>query len=329
MRVLAVTNMWPRPDRPAFGSFVQSQMDAIRSLGVDTHVHVIPGDHGAAAYATHVPLVRAAVRRMRPDVVHAHYGLSGWTARWQPAPLVVSFCGDDLLGAPGADGGLTNKSRVAIRMSLQAARRADAIVCKSRNLVAALEREMDRHRAVVIPNGVDIARFHPGGRAEARQRLGLPPRTRLILFPHDPAQALQKRFGLAEAAVHELQKTRPEATLLHVSGVPPLEMPDYYRAADCLLLTSRTEGSPNVVKEALASGLPVVTVDVGDVRFWLERVEGSEIAAAEPVELAAAIARVLDRDTAVNPEPVLRDLDRATQAQRLLGVYELVRGRKR
>ena len=329
MRVLAVTNMWPRPDRPAFGTFVQSQMESVRALGVDVRVHVIPGDRGAAAYATHVPLVRAAVRRLQPDVVHAHFGLSGWTSRWQPAPLVVSYCGDDLLGAPAPGGGITAKSRVAIRMSLQAARRADGIICKSRNLVAALEREMDRHRAVVIPNGVDTALFRPGDRAAARQRLGLPPRTRLILFPHDPAQALQKRFDLAAAAIAELQKTRPEATLLHVSGVPPVEMPDYYRAADCLLLTSRTEGSPNVVKEALASGLPVVTVDVGDVRYWLERVTGCEIAAAEPAALAAAITRVLDRDAAVDPSPVLPDLDRMTAAKKLLGVYESVKGRKR
>ena len=329
MRVLAVTNMWPRPDRPAFGTFVQSQMESVRSLGVDVHVHVIPGDRSAAAYATHIGRVRAAVRRLRPDVVHAHFGLSGWTSRWQPAPLIVSFCGDDLLGASAPGGGITAKSRVAIRMSLQAARRADAIVCKSRNLVAALEREMDRHRAVVIPNGVDTSRFHPGDRAAARRRLGLPPRTRLILFPHDPAQALQKRFALAEAAVAELRASRPEATLLHVSGVPPAEMPDYYRAADCLLLTSRTEGSPNVVKEALASGLPVVTVDVGDVRFWLERVDGSEIAAADPTALAAAMVRVLDRDTAVDPGPVLSNLDRMTAAKKLLGVYESVKGRKR
>jgi len=326
MRVLVVTNMWPREDRPAYGSFVRAQVDALRALGLDMQVHVIAGDRGAGAYAGDIPVLRREVRRRRPDLVHAHYGLSGWTAAWQPAPLVVSFCGDDLLGTPAAGGGLTPRSRLAVGMSRWAATRSAAIICKSAGLAAALPRERDRRRAHVIPNGVDPARFHPGDRAASRDRLGLDHGEELVLFPHDPRQALQKRFALAEAAMAELRLRRPGARLLQVSGVPPGRMPDYYRAADCLLLTSRSEGSPNVVKEALACGLPVVSVDVGDVRRWVERASGGLIAADEPRELAGALDVVLSSGDPVDPAPLLAELDQAVVAARVAEVYASVAG---
>lgn len=322
--MLAVTNMWPRPDRPAFGSFVRSQIESLRELGAEVEVHVITGDRGAAAYLTHVPAVREAVQRMRPDVVHAHYGLSGWTAAWQPAPLVVSFCGDDLFGTPAPGGGFTLRSRLGVRMGHLAARRAAGIVCKSANLVAALPREPDRRRAVVIANGVDMSLFRPGDRAESRARLGLPAGRHLILFPHDPSQALQKRFDLAEAAVAQLAMRRPDTQLLHVTGVAHDRMPDYYRAADCMLLTSDSEGSPNVVKEALACGVPVVSVDAGDVRFWLDRVPGCVVAERNPASLAAALECVLEGPRAVDASSVLPELDRSNAARRLLAVYQSV-----
>lgn len=321
MRVLVVTNMWPRDDRPAYGAFVRAQVEALRALGLHVDVHVIAGDRGAGAYAGDIPVLRRVVRRTRPDVVHAHYGLSGWTAAWQRAPLVVSFCGDDLLGTPAARGGLTPRSRLAVGMSRWAATRAAEIICKSAGLAAALPRERDRQRAHVIPNGIDTTLFRPGDRAASRDRLGLEQGEELVLFPHDARQALQKRFALAEAAMVELRSRRPGARLLQVSGVPHERMPDYYRAADCLLLTSRSEGSPNVVKEALAAGLPVVSVDVGDVRRWVERTAGGLIAHDDAGELAGALDLVLSSGAPVDPAPLLEELDQAAVARRVADVY--------
>ena len=320
-RVLVVTNMWPSPTRPAFGSFVAAQVASLRDAGVEVAIHVIRGDAHLAAYLTDVPVIARKVREFDADLVHAHYGLAGWSASWQRRPLVVSFCGDDLLGTPGMTGRLTWKSRVAIRMSHRAARRADAIICKSENLRQALPADEDRRRAVVVPNGVDLTQFHPGDRLAARARLGLQPDAALVLFPHAPDQRAQKRFDLAEAAVALAALQLAGVQLLPVSGIAHEVMPDWYRAADCLLLTSRAEGSPNTVKEALASGLPVVSVDVGDVRHWLHRVSGCEIAEPRADALAAAMVRVLRGDRQVDPTPVLLELDHALAASRVVEVY--------
>ncbi|HEX6645514.1 MAG TPA: glycosyltransferase family 4 protein [Gemmatimonadales bacterium] len=327
MRVLTVTNMWPRRDRPAFGAFVRSQVQSLEALGLDMALHVIEGDRGASSYALDIPLVRRAVRRFRPDLVHAHYGLSGWTAAWQPVPLVVSFCGDDLLGTPSGRGGRTLKSRVAIGMSRYAARRARAIICKSRNLADALPRASDRERAEVIPNGVNVELFAPGERSAARRRLGLDPAEPLVLFPHAREQQVQKGFDLADAAMRRVASARPGARLLHVQGVPHSRMPDYYRAADCLLLTSRSEGSANVVKEAIACGCPVVGVDAGDAREWLLRVPGCRLVERSPEAIGEAVVAVLAAPGRVDPSPVLADLDERAVARRIRSVYERATGR--
>lgn len=326
MRVLFVTNMWPSDERPGAGVFVAAQARSLEALGVGVTVHVIDGQRHPSSYLTDVWRVRARVLASRPDLVHAHYGLSGWTAVWQPCPLVVSYCGDDLLGTPARRGGLTIKSRVASAMGQWAARRAAGIVCKSPNLRAALRDPDDRARAEIIPNGVNLGLFHPGPRDEARRKLGIPADTQVVLFPHSPGQALQKRFGLANQVIERLEPRLPQARLLQVSGVPHAHMPDFFRAADCLLLTSRSEGSPNVVKEALATGLPVVSVDVGDVTRWLSRVPGCRIASPDADDLAIAVEQVLRTGGRVDPSPVLADLDERGSAKQLLALYERILG---
>jgi glycosyltransferase involved in cell wall biosynthesis len=323
IRVLIVTNMWPRPDRPGFGTFVESQVRSLAGMNVETEVAVIRGDRSALAYARAIQAVRRAVERWQPDLVHAHFGLAGWSARLQPVPLVLSVCGDDLLGAVNAHGSFTIKSRVTMAMTRAAVQRAVAVICKSPNLLAALP-EAAKSRAVVIPNGVDLGRFHPGDRAAARAAVGLDPAAEYVLFPHDHRQPLQKRFALAAEVMQALQALRPQARLLQVSGEPAERMPDYYRAANCMLLTSRSEGSPNTVKEALACDVPVVSVDVGDVAHWLRRCRNCRLVSADVPDLSAALADVLARDQPAGSAAVLAELDLASVARRIRAVYDRV-----
>jgi len=325
-RVLVVTNMWPRPERPAFGSFVASQVEALRAAGAHVQVHVIAGDRHASAYVRDIPLIRRLAHGA--DVVHAHFGLAGWTASWQPLPLVVSFCGTDLLGLTGLRRGRHLTSRVTVTLSHWAARRAAAIICKSENLRQALPRIPDRSRAVILPNGVDLQRFTPGDQREARTRLGLPLEARFALFPYGAAR-LEKRPSLAQAAVERAVLVHPSLRLLQVDGAPPGAMPDYYRAADCLLLTSAYEGSPNTVKEALACGLPVVSVDVGDVRHWLGAVHPTAICTDDADDLARGLDHVLTAGHRVDPTVLRPELDAQRSVERLLAIYKSVSGASR
>jgi teichuronic acid biosynthesis glycosyltransferase TuaC len=326
-RVLVATNMYPSAGDPARGAFVQAQVEALRELGLPVDVFELRGERRARRYAAAIAPLRRAVREFRADVVYAVYGTTGWVAIWQPAPLVLSLAGDDVLGTPNGRGGVTLKSRIDVFFSQWASRRASAVCVQSDEMRAKLWGAGLRRRALVLPYGVDPKRFHPGDRAAARRRLGLPLEERLVIFPNTPSER-RKRLELAEAAMALVQRELPDAILRVVSRVPHADMPEYYRAADCCLLTSAWEGSPNVVKEALLSGLPVVTTDVGDVRRWVPLSPESAIADATPPALAAAIGRVLRERRSVDPRPFLEAFSSPAIAARMVEVFRaVVRGR--
>ena len=306
MRVLVATNMYPSDRDPAYGVFVDAQVQALGAEGIDVAVEFIDGRTSSVAYLSGIARLRRRARRVSPpfDLVHAHYGLTGFVAAFQPLPLVVTFHGDDLLGTPsaagwGSEGGITLKSRIARGLSGVAARRAKGIICVSEQLRQALPRSGDRQRARVIPGGIDTARFCPGDRLAARRRLGLPPAEQIVLFPSTPGER-RKRLDLAEAAVSAVNADDGGVELRVVSGVRYEQMPDYYRAADCLLLTSDWEGSPTVVKEALCCDLPVVAVDAGDAWRWLRLAPGCQPVERQVAAIAAGLRAVL---SASSPPP--------------------------
>lgn len=321
IRVLAVTNMYPTPVDTVYGCFVASQIESVRRAGVDVQVEFIDGRRNRFHYGLGIQKVRRLALSGRFDLVHAHYGLTGFVASFQPLPLVVSFCGDDLLGTPARKGGLTSKSRVVRALSHVAARCAHGIICKSDELRAALPRVVDRERAHVLPNGVDISRFSPGDRSVARARLGLKADETVVIFPGTPNER-RKRLDLAQAAIRELAVRGIMAKLWVVTGVPHGEMPDYYRAADALLLTSDWEGSPNVVKEALCCNLPVVSVEAGDVRRWFGLVTGCVLVERRPSAIAEGLRRVLVSSKQIDGSNVRNELDSARIAGDIIRVYK-------
>src|SRR6185312_12218256 len=98
MRVLAVTNMYPTPEDSTYGGFVASQIASLASAGVQLDVCFINGRRSILEYALAPYELRRLTRRKKFDVIHAHYGLTGFVSSLERLPLVVSFCGDDLFG---------------------------------------------------------------------------------------------------------------------------------------------------------------------------------------------------------------------------------------
>lgn len=319
-RVLVATNMYPSEADPARGAFVAAQVEALRALGTPVDVFHVRGDRRAINYARAIGSLRRAVRAFEADLVYAFYGLTGWVALWQPAPIVLSLAGDDILGTSDGRGGVTLRSRVGIVLSQWAAQRASAVCVQSEEMRRRLWGTNLRRRAQVVPYGVDHTRFTPGSRQEARARLGFPADPPIVIFPNTP-QEPRKRLPLAESAMLLVQREFPTSVLHVVTGVSHAQMPDYYRAADCCLLTSEWEGSPNVVKEALLSGLPVVSTDVGDVRWWVELSAASCIAAATPANLADAVCRVLREPRRESPERFVQAFSSRAIAGRMLSIF--------
>jgi glycosyltransferase involved in cell wall biosynthesis len=182
----------------------------------------------------------------------------------------------------------------------------------------------------VIPNGVDLTRFVPEPREAARVALGWPQDEEVLLFAGHPDE-LRKNFPLARKTQEELRRTGRRVRLEVFHNRPQVELVRVMNASDVLLLPSFHEGSPNVVKEAMAVNLPVVSTDVGDCRELLQDVEPSDVTPRVLAAFALSVEEVLDEKRRSNGRAVIeRRLSLEAVAKRVLGVYEaaLAKGRR-
>lgn len=319
MKILLATNMYPTEDRPVYGDFVRTQVESLRRAGAEIEVVFIDGRLSDAEYLRGIWRIRALAGPPF-DLVHAHYGLTGFVAACQNRlPLVVTYHGDDLFGTPIRVGRLTLKSRIARRLGLWAARRAAAIVVQSQEMLRVLPKP-ERGKARVLPMGIDLERFRPLPREECCARLGLDPARRRILFLADPDRPV-KRFALAAAAAGIVAHRFPDADLHVVTGRPPEEIPLHLNASDVLIVTSIHEGSPNVVREALACDIPVVSVPVGDVAERIGNVPGCHLVPPQVEALAAALEEVLAIPRRIPGRAAVEALSLPRIAGELLALY--------
>ena len=212
-----------------------------------------------------------------------------------------------------------------------AAWRAQSLVVKSHNLLSALPAPL-RSRAEIIPNGVDDKVFTPLGRTDARSKLGWTESQPIVLFNtgvnvHNRIMRVVKNLPLAQATMTELRKSHPVAKLEMLSFTPQADVALKMTAADCLLVTSIHEGSPNIVKEAMACNLPVVTVPCGDVEERLAGVQPGSVAAYDAAQLATSIRQVLERGGRSNgrDELVRQGLTACAVAAQLGRLYDRLR----
>jgi len=324
-RILAVTNMYPTPASPASGTFVEHQINSLRQRGLTVEVVFVNRvQKGIRAYLGLDRMVNGKILEFEPDVVHVMYGgvmADTVTRSVRDRPVLVSFCGSDLLGEHLSGHLRKFISQYGVRASHRAARRATRVIVKSKNLKDALPLDLEQSKVRIIPNGIDLERFKPLDRDECRKRLAWDPNTFHVLFPANSGDPV-KRPELAKAAVVCLRSMGVRAEIHHLCGVPNSEVPLWLNASNVLLLTSRHEGSPNIVKEALACDLPIVSVDVGDVRERIDGISGCYISSPDPSELAAKLFLVRNGTGRVPGRTTIQELSLERTAMRLSALYQ-------
>ncbi len=321
--VLYVTNMWPDTVRPVYGIFVKRQIESLRDAGVRCDVLYVRGYQGLHVYGLAAGwfFVRRSRLRERYSLIHAHAGETALViAPATGISKIASYCGDDVLGQAHPDGSFSSAARLRRWVIRQSGRACTATITKSVEMAASLPTSV-RTDNTVVPNGIDEQAFRPADRGDARRDLKWDQDERIVIFvatrPHEP----RKRLDLARAAIAEAELEVGHIHLVVAEDVAPSELPIMMNAADCLLLTSRMEGSPNAVKEALMCNLPVVSTDVGDVAELLKDVTHSAVCEARAADLGAALADALRSGQRSNGREIRANLTQSTIARRILEIY--------
>lgn len=328
MRILAVTNIYPTPQHPAQGTFVEQQITGLRRRGIDVEVLFVDRARlGMRSYGGLGRQVRAHLAATQPDVVHVMYGgimADVVTRVITDRPTVVSFCGSDLYGEYLS--GYLRKviAGYGVLASHRAAKRATGVIVKSKLLQEKLPGTLDQSKVRIIPNGVDLDQFQPLDQHRCQQQLGWERQHFHILFPANSGDPV-KRPQLAKAAVEQIAQAGFPVEFHELRGVSHNQVKYWLNASDVVLLTSRHEGSPNIVKEALACNRPIVSLDVGDVRERIERIEGCYLALPQPHDLAAKLRAVYTGLRTVAGRIHMHELSLEAIAERLKTLYtELV-----
>jgi glycosyltransferase involved in cell wall biosynthesis len=262
---------------------VVTQGKSRESAGVEIEYFPLTG-RGAGAYLRAVSALRKRLRTGGAGLSHAHYGISGIAGLLASGrrPLIVSFMGTDLLGShrPGGRTGVASRLMAFINRWL--ARRFYSLsIVKS----SEMQRKLFRNtRHALIPNGVDTGVFTPVDRITARRQLNLDQDEYIVLFPAGRNNP-EKNFPLASEAADRLRESG--LRLMDVNSAGREEMNLLINAADLLLVTSFHEGSPNIVKEAMACCCPVVSTAVGDIPWLFGDTPGHYLSGFDPREIAA------------------------------------------
>lgn len=287
-----------------FAPFIEEQMQALRHSGVEMARFGIKGK-GVRGYLKALPSLRAAIRREQPDIIHAHFGLSGLLANLQrKVPVVTTYHGSDINVKK-----VLRLSKIAMRLS------AFNIFVSKQNALTAKARK----KFIILPCGIDLERFEYRGKEAAREVLGWTNGEKTVVFA-GAFDNMVKNAALAKEAVALLKDVR----LVELKGYDREEVANIFYAADALLMTSLSEGSPQVIKEAMACGCPIVSVDVGDVKERVEDLDGCFVAKSrESFELAELLKRAMAFEGRTKGrERIIADgLDNRQVAERLVETY--------
>jgi glycosyltransferase involved in cell wall biosynthesis len=290
--------------------FISEQVTAIRSIGIQLEIYPIIGQ-GIIGYLSNLPKIKTKIRVFKPDIIHAHYSLSGLVACLQSSvPVVITFHGSDAY---------VPYVRILSKIAAHLSAYNIFVEDKIRNKIKSCKKN------TLIPCGIDLALFFPMNKNIAKEKLGLEQDKKYILFSSSFDYEV-KNYTLAKIS---LEKTNKQLNLIELKNKSREEVNLLLNACDLALLTSNSEGSPQFIKEAMACNCPIVSTDVGDVLWSIGETEGCYLVSFDPSDVAKKIKLALNfaehKDRTNGRERIIElGLDSETVAKRIISIYEKV-----
>lgn len=286
---------------------IRNQGKSLLSQNVDVEYFAINGK-SIKSYLKHIFILRHYLKKNKFDIIHAHYSLSAFVASLaQSKPLIVSLMGSDV-----------NSNFIIRNLTclFSFIYKWEQIIVKSEEM----KNKLIIKRIQVIPNGVDLNIFKPLEKSLCQEQIGWDKNKSHILFAANPKRK-EKNFKLASESISIIKDSDIELHFLE--NVSHNDIPKYMNASDVLLLCSLYEGSPNVIKEAMACNCKIVTTNVGDVRWVLGETCGCYISSFKPEDVADNILKALKDEHKTKGRDRIIELDLNSQkiAQKIANIY--------
>lgn len=289
---------------------IKNQGESLRKEGVDVSYYLIKGK-GIIGYLKSIQPLKTFIKKNKVDIVHAHYSMSAFvTSLTGVKPILVSLMGCDV------QGGYLSKLLVKIFYKISW---KNAIV-KSDTMY----NRLGLTNVFVIPNGVNTEVFNSMDKRVCQKQLGWDYDKKHILFAANPSRT-EKNYILAKKAFSILNKENIE--LHSLNDVSPKQMPLWMNSADVVLLVSLREGSPNVIKEAMACNRPIVSTDVGDVKEVIGNTKGCYLTSFDPRDIADKINMALAFGERTNGVENIKHLESIVVAKKIINIYLKVLGK--
>lgn len=314
MKVLIVTNVYPSKDHPYHGIFVKEQMEAIKRLHPDVafDVFYINGFGGKGEYLKSIWRVSNRINKGDYDLIHIHYGLAGLYLYWpfvKKVKTLVTFHGSDIQPKGG-------NGKISETVSCHAAKEADAAIILNDDMEAMVKPYCANTH--MIPCAVDVITFKPMEKTEKHDRVQ-------VVFPSNHERHVKNYSLFCEVLSILKDKYGIEAEERELKNMSRKEIAQLYSNADVLLMTSKSEGSPQAVKEAMACNLPCVSTPVGDVKVLLNGVKDSYVSEEHNAEeLASLVIKSLKEKGAgiVGREQIMKlGIDEDSVANKVYDLY--------
>lgn len=318
LRILAVI---PGEEQGASFIFAKRQVESIKAKGINIHAFYLASRTHPVHVLNEIRRFRKIISEFKPQVIHSHYGTvsSFIPAYFSSVPLIITLQGSDINHTP-ADGFFRDFfGRLLTQFACLKARK---IICVSKRLK---EKIWNKKNALTLANGINLDHFDLLKKDEARKILDWDMNELIVLF--NANNPIIKRLDIALGAIQIVKKIFPSARLeILKGGIDPQKIPVYLNAADCLLICSDNEGSPLIVKEALACNLPVCGTDVGDVFERIEETEPVAMVKQNANEIANGIIELLVKKERSNGRAVLikQQLDDKMVADKIIELYKSV-----
>ena len=255
-------------------TFVREQGECLRALGIRVEYFAVVGK-GVKGYLSNYRRMQMVIKNLQPNLIHAHFGLCGALCVMQSkVPVVITCHNGETLSWYG---------NIITSLAIQ---RAAHTICVAQHIYDKLYLKPKNY--TIKPCGIEMTEVVD--KDIAKQEMGLPNDKYNILFGGSFSN-LRKNVALANAALNILN--RDDINLIEMKGFSREQVTLLYNACDMLLLPTKSEGSPQVLKEAMAYNCPVVATDVADIAYLLDGVNNSYVTTFDPADVADKIQKVI------------------------------------